>query len=172
MRLPAVPEAYSSPPQLLRFLLGAWSVSKTMQYTRGGKDGIFTGSATFAPLLGDASVLSFVEDGVATLGSDEQYSARQRLLYASDDSATLRVLFDESVARTSAADVMAGARFFHAIALAAPAPPPPFEHPCGPDMYRGRLVLEDEDTFRLLWTVIGPRKLGSVRSTFRRAESS
>ena len=43
-----------------------------------------------------------------------------------------------------------------------------FDHPCGPDMYRGRLALDGEDTFRLLWSVTGPRKLGGVTSTFRR----
>ena len=102
---------------------------------------------------------------------DQEYSARHRLLYMAptEDPTLLRVCFDEARERDSVAAIIAGSRFFHTIEYASmDAYPPPFDHPCGPDMYRGRIALDDKQTFRLLWRVSGPRKLGSVTSTFRR----
>ena len=162
----------STPVQLLSYLLGTWSVSKEMQYTRGGKTGTFAGQATFAWLDCDMPTIAFEEKGMARLApEDQEYSARHRLLYMAptDDPTLLQVCFDEARERDSAAAIIAGSRFFHTIEYASmDAYPPPFDHPCGPDMYRGRIALDDEQTFRLLWRVSGPRKLGSVTSTFRR----
>jgi len=164
-----------TPTQLLSYLLGTWSVSKQYSYVRGGKDGTFAGDADFVRL--DGSTVAFEESGVARLGpDDEEFSGRQRLLYtaAADDPCCIRVLFDEANERDSAASIMTGARFFHTIEMTgSSAPPPAFEHPCGPDMYRGTIKLDDEQTFRLLWSVSGPRKLGTVTSVFcRRASES
>ena len=141
-----------------------------MQYTRGGKDGTFLGHATVASL--DSSTVTFEEQGIAQLSPlGEEYEARQRLLYVASSSDTcVHVLFDESKDRGTVSAIVAGGRAFHTIDLSDAAPQ--FEHPCGPDLYRGRLALDGEDNFRLLWGVSGPRKLGSVISTFRRTSSS
>ena len=157
--------------QLLTYLLGTWSVSKNLQYTRGGKSGTFAGEATFARLNGDASIVSFVEEGTARLEpSGDTYDARQRLLYTADGSTDgVRVYFDEHIgARDDTSSVVKGARFFHDIQFDDAIDLGPFLHPCGPDMYRGKLAFDGESKFRLLWSVSGPRKLGVVTSTFCR----
>ena len=141
-----------------------------MQYNRGGKDGTFTGQATFASL--DASVVGFEEHGTALLApNNDEYQARSSLLYVAAQEKSVRVLFDEGSDRSSAGAILAGARFFHTIEFGGG-----FnveyrlsEHPCGPDVYRGRLAVDGEESFRLLWSVSGPRKLGTVTSTFRRS---
>ena len=167
--------APQSPAALLSYLIGTWTVAKDMQYQRGGKTGTFSGVATFSRLT--ESVVTFEEQGTARLAPDgDAYEARQRLLYthvAGDQApSSVRVLFDEASSRESAAAVLAGARFFHTIEFVGGPNLPPFNHPCGPDMYRGRIALDDECCFRLLWGVSGPRKLGIVVSTFRRVEAS
>ena len=129
------------------------------------------GEATFARLNGDASIVSFVEEGTARLEpSGDTYDARQRLLYTADGSTDgVRVYFDEHIGtRDDTSSVVKGARFFHDIQFDDAIDLGPFLHPCGPDMYRGKLAFDGESKFRLLWSVSGPRKLGVVTSTFCR----
>ena len=144
-----------APPALFTYLLGAWSVAKRLDYQRGGVSGSFAGEASFTAR--DAGVLSFMENGVATL-KGEEFSAQQALLYDCSDERIVRVFFDEA----------SGPRAFHTIDFENPDRIPPFEHPCGPDLYRGRLVIGSANSFELRWNVAGPRKLGSVVSSFRR----
>ena len=160
--LPATPAALSL------YLLGSWTLSKTLQYTRGGRSGTFLGEARFSP-LSDA-VLSYEETGKATLLPDnEQYEARHALLYDfsdNNDRGIVRVSFDEASDRSSVEGRVEAARFFHNIDFAQP--DLPFQHPCGPDMYYGRLLCSSQDAFVLDWRVEGPRKLGRVVSKFSR----
>ena len=90
--LPATPAALSL------YLLGSWTLSKTLQYTRGGRSGTFLGEARFSP-LSDA-VLSCEETGKAMLlPNNEQYEARHALLYDfndNNDRGIVRVSFDEA----------------------------------------------------------------------------
>lgn len=164
-----------SPKALSTFLLGAWSLTKRLSYERGGKSGTFAGEATFAPLAGMDGVVAYVEDGTATLLPEQlQLSARHALLYDCRDGAgesCVQVFFDEASQRDSAVQIMDGGRFFHTIDFASQ-PLPEFRHPCGPDMYYGRLLFESEDAFTLDWRVVGPRKSGAVVSRFRRLHTS
>ena len=151
------------------YLLGSWTLSKTLTYTRGGVSGSFLGQASFSPLAGAPHVLTYEESGVATLGpSAEQFQARHALLYDCGDEDVVRVSFDEASHRQSACEVLSGSRFFHSIDLREP--DAPFAHPCGPDMYYGRLLCSNQDEFVLDWRVEGPRKLGRIISRFRRRD--
>ena len=108
----------------------------------------------------------------------EAFEASRRLLWDCTRSSRARILFDEAVgsARSDNLAIMQAARFFHDIDMLTPSDaaagrstPPPFEHPCGPDLYRGRLLLDSPDSFRLLWTVEGPRKQGRVSASYERS---
>ena len=153
--------APGSPAAFAQYLGGRWTLGKTLQYERGGISGTFAGSAIFLEITNQ--VLAYEEDGVATLGSD-QFAARAALLYDCSNDNAVRVFFDEAKNRESAAAVLAGGRFFHTISW----PLGIFEHPCGPDMYYGRLLLQGPDAFVLDWKVRGPRKYGHVVSRFGR----
>ena len=165
---------------------GKWQLAKEMSYERGGLSGTFTGCAAckhsrcmvrsahaahttcsgraeFSPI--DDGWLAYAESGVALLGSDS-FEARRSLLYQHGSSGPVRCYFDDSPeARTVDARIEA-ARFFHEISLEGSGVP--FLHPCGPDVYRGRLVLESADAFRFDWRVTGPRKQGWITNRFRR----
>ena len=120
------------------------------------------GRAEFSPI--DDGWLAYAESGVALLGSDT-FEARRSLLYQHGCAGPVRCYFDDSPeARTVEARIGA-ARFFHDISLEGSEP---FLHPCGPDIYRGRLVFESVDAFRFDWRVTGPRKQGWITNRFRR----
>lgn len=68
----------------------------------------------------------------------------------------------------AAAARLRAARPFHEIIGLSLEQPPFFEHPCGPDVYRGRLLLERADAFCFDWRVSGPRKLGRIVSKYVR----
>lgn len=155
------------------YLHGTWTVKKEFSYVRGGKCGTFDGKATFTYLPGDDSQLSYIEDGTMLLQPERiTLTARRRLLYDCTAKRHVRVSFDEASSRDPA-DMLRSARFFHDIWLAEDgAPPPPFDHPCGPDMYTGRLLISEKDAFALHWRVDGPRKSGMQSLLYTRATAS
>ncbi|WP_421938164.1 DUF6314 family protein [Pelagibius sp.] len=58
-------------------------------------------------------------------------------------------------------------RFFHALDLSNG--PWACTHLCDPDRYEGEFTVLDADTWRVVWTVTGPRKEQRLDSTYRRA---
>lgn len=123
---------------------GRWLLSKELSYVRGGVSGTFSGGACFGRL--DEQWLAYSEQGRATLGEEgttpQIFEASRRLLYdCSQPAGRVDCYFDEAADRTPRG-VRGGARFFHGLQLptAAAEAVRPFEHPCGPDLYRGRLV--------------------------------
>ena len=146
-----------------------------MRYARGGKDSKFTGTAEFVELDGGdgRSRLAYREEGEVTLQPERtRLSAAKRLIYdfgvQPEDHGPVRVFFDEADSREPA-DVLQSARFFHDISLGAGVDePPPFRHPCGPDMYTGVLSISARDHFVMTWDVEGPRKSGTVISRYER----
>ena len=147
---------------LRNYWRGKWHVAKQMSYERGGVSGTFTGRAEFSSI--DDSWLSYVESGVALLGSDS-YEASRSLLYQCGYTGPVQCYFDDSPKLRTAEDRIGAARFFHDIRLEGVEA---FEHPCGPDVYRGRLIFESVDAFRFDWHVTGPRKQGVIMNCFRR----
>ena len=166
-----------TPLQLANYLRGSWSLTKTMQYARGGKHGTFSGTAEFAELDCDdgRSRLSYCEAGEMVLLPEEtRLSASKRLLYDfggaqgdHDNSRVVKVFFDEAPSR-SPGDVLRSAKYFHDIDMTSREEVPPFKHPCGPDMYTGGIAISDAEAFVMTWKVEGPRKVGTVVSRFRR----
>ena len=166
----ALHSAVAHPHALRGFLQGEWTLSKTFDYVRGGVTSSFFGTATFTPLI--ENILSYEERGELIVQGQPNMPAYRRLLWDFSDN-PVSVSFDEAQDRSSASEILAGARFFHHISLAsttrlADGNPPSFEHPCGPDLYIGQLLLSKEDEFEILWRVVGPRKNGSILNSFVR----
>jgi len=164
-----------SPDALYEYLCGRWQLTKSMDYTPGGGvAGEFVGVADFEPLrCADGGVrLSYLEDGMATLGGGQSVSATKRLLWDLSTS-PVHVHFDEARDRDPEA-ILEGARFFHTIELPVEAEedPPPFEHWCTPDTYRGSLTFESSDAFLMTWQVQGPKKLGNIVGKYARSSPS
>ena len=73
----------ATPAALLSYLLGPWTLTKTLTYTRGGLSGTFRGDAAFVPLAGSPRVLAYEEKGKVTLEPDmESFDARRSILKA------------------------------------------------------------------------------------------
>ena len=126
---------------------------------------IDSGRAEFSPI--DDGRLAYAETGVALLGSDT-FEASRSLLYQHGCAGPVRCYFDDSPeARPVEARIQA-ARFFHDISLDGSSEPCLSKHPCGPDVYSGRLIFESVDAFRFDWRVTGPRKQGWITNRFRR----
>ena len=162
-------QAPCTPAALSLFMIGSWTLNKSLNYQHGGKSGSFVGNADFRELSDTKKmVLAYDESGVATFEPDnEQFNARMQLLYDCSSESEVRVLFDEAKTTSSGKPRLAGGRFFHTIDWTSR--PPKFSHPCGPDMYYGQLIVTGPDTFVLDWRVEGPRKRGSVVSRFTRS---
>ena len=163
-----------TPPELANYLSGQWHVRKEMFYARGGKDATFAGDAAFEALDDGQRHLLYKEDGIMTLADQRRLTASRRLIYdfepVGDCPNRICIYFDEALSRDRGA-VLRDARYFHDLWLPADptASPPPFNHPCGPDVYTGTLSLESADTFVLDWRVDGPRKSGVQTFQYRRA---
>jgi len=112
-----------------------------------------------------------VEATRGVVEEQQRLAASRKLIYHFHPD-RVRVYFDE--ARTNdPKEVLLSQRFFHDIELPEEedsSSQPSFSHPCGPDMYRGRLELCDADSFILHWKVEGPRKLGMQTLLYRRCE--
>ena len=140
---PAAWQRPCSAGTLCDYFAGRWSLRKEMSYVRGGISGTFSGDACFHR-MGD-EWLAYAEQGKATLGEEgskpQIFEASRRLLYdCSQPAGRVECYFDEATDRTPAG-VREGAKFFHEIQLPMAADAvPPFEHPCGPDLYRGKLI--------------------------------
>ena len=158
------------------FLTGKWQLDKTFSYVRGGAPGTFSGTASFNALAcaDDILRLQYYEEGTAVLKGDRPMvlPATRRLLWEfapNGNDYLVSVYFDESCSGAGNVAVVQSARFFHSIQLSPDgATPPPFDHPCGPDVYRGRLSLRMSDEFVLRWDVIGPRKTGTQLLCYKR----
>ena len=102
--------------------------------------------------------------------SGRELSAHRRLLWECCGQHA-RVWFDEQRRPLSADAVRRGARFFHEIRFEGGVPRP-FEHPGGPDLYMGRLLLTSPYEWSLLWRVSGPRKLGELQMRYTRERTT
>ena len=153
------------------YLRGRWQLTKAMDYTPGGgASGSFVGKATFEPLrCADGGVrLTYLEEGMATLGGSQSIAATKRLLWDLT-TAPVKVHFDEALARDPES-ILASSRFFHAIDLADDprVDPPPFVHLCDPDTYRGVFAFESDAAFAITWHVTGPKKDGTIIGKYTR----
>ena len=159
---------------LYSYLAGEWRLDKSFSYVRGGVSGTFTGTASFNALsCGDNMPrLSYFEEGSAVLTRPGDrpmtLAATRRLLWEFHSADRVVVSFDEATEPRDPPAILANARFFHTIKLSDACVPPPFEHPCGPDVYTGRLSLDASNAFMMRWAVQGPRKSGTQLYRYKR----
>lgn len=134
---------------LKAFLQGEWNLERRVQDGRAGQNGALTGAATFAAA---GSGLLYREEGRLAIGGHEG-PALQSYRYAFPFPARAAVHF-------------ADGRFFHDLDLSSGAWA--CTHPCGADRYDGAFSVADAQSWRVVWTVKGPRKDLTLDSTYRR----
>jgi hypothetical protein len=126
----------------LEFLLGSWSVDRTIKDHRAGTAGSFTGTATLRPDRADPSRADYVESGTMSYGI-YQGPARRELEYRGRPEGTVEVRF-------------ADGRLFVVLDLRRPSWSG--VHPCRADRYELATEVLDADTVEERWRVRGPAK--------------
>jgi Family of unknown function (DUF6314) len=160
-RRPSVPPSEADPgSDLYGYLLGSWSVERTLLDRASGTRGAFTGVVRFSPSSADGGMVLYEEGTLhwpAPGGSPTSNAAsRSYLLRRTSAPDTLDVFF-------------ADGRPFHRMSFEANASHD--QHWCDPDTYQVRYVLEGPNAFRYSWDVQGPAKDLLLESTLRRLGS-
>ena len=150
------PDAASA-VDLRAYLLGSWSVSRTLWDRSADTRGTFTGVASF--IEADDGALRFREEGTvhwAAPGGEPFTGPAQReyVLHASDRPDTLEVFFPDG-------------RPFHRMSFLSADDSE--LHWCDPDTYRVSYSLVSHDEYRYSWDVSGPAKNLLLESVLRRA---
>ena len=167
---------------------GNWKLAKEMSYERGGLSGTFTGarsnavytvrshhiSITLHQHMGSHCITwhrTSTQAGRSSRPSTTAGSRMQRQVsrsWARTHSRRAGGCFTSTGAQGQCGEArIQAARFFHDISLDG-SEPCLSKHPCGPDVYSGRLIFESVDAFRFDWRVTGPRKQGWITNRFRR----
>ncbi|MFJ7333512.1 DUF6314 family protein [Streptomyces sp. NPDC101116] len=149
---------------VLAYLAGRWSVSRSVRDLASGTDGQFTGTTEFradteftgttefrADAEGPGGLLhhesgTFVWQGVAR-------PAERTLRFLPGPGGTARVRF-------------ADGRPFHDLDLTSGRHVA--DHPCSADLYRGEFTVRDSDHWRTVWRVRGPAKDLVLRTDYAR----
>jgi hypothetical protein len=134
---------------LRAFLQGEWSLERRVQDRRAGHDGRLTGGAAFTA---EGESLLYREQGRLVIG-DHDGPALQSYRYTFATAGRAAVQFGDG-------------RFFHDLDLTTGAWH--CTHLCDPDRYQGAFTVPDADSWRVVWTVAGPRKDLVLDSTYRR----
>lgn len=130
---------------------GRWTIARIFEVRRGGPDGRFDGTATFAPLGSDS--LRYDEIGVLRLTGATPMRAERAYVWR---------FAGEGVAVT-----FADGRPFHRFVPAAVALGT--DHACGDDLYRVTYGFADWPGWSSCWTVTGPRKDYTMTTRYRPA---
>lgn len=136
-------------PDLADFLVGSWSLRRTILASDGQRLGEFTGSGEFTPA---GTVLEYRERGTLRFGG-YQGSASRELRYHVTGPGQAAVYFDYG-------------DFFHELDLRRGYWNT--SHPCRDDLYRGEFEVLDSGTWWQCWEVSGPTKNHVLRTRFRR----
>jgi hypothetical protein len=141
----------------LEFLVGAWTVDRSIEDHRSGISGSFLGSAVLAGIAGqdDASAIaraSYHETGELRFGAHAA-TAWRRLEYVRCGGAVL-LYFTDGRPYTDL-DLRSGAWRG--------------EHQCVADHYEVRTLVRSQDELLELWRVRGPDKDYDATTTLRRA---
>ena len=149
------------------YLLGTWSVERTLLDRATGSRGTFTGVVRFTPLAGgttnrlnDDGGLHFHEEGtiVWTSYTGKPFTgpaSRDYLLRPTGTVDTLDMFFPDG-------------RPFHRMGFGQQSSDD--EHWCDPDTYRVTYTLVGPAEFRYRWDVTGPTKDQLIESVLRRTE--
>jgi hypothetical protein len=133
---------------LIALLSGRWSVRRRLLDLRSGREGDFTGTASFEP---EGGRLRWAETGRMRFGGHEGPAERRLSIVRGPDGWTVE--FEDG-------------RPFHPLDLATGACA--VEHRCGDDLYAGEYRLLGPDALDVRWRVTGPRKDQEILTTYRR----
>ena len=135
---------------LRAYLIGRWRIERRIRDRRLRCDGLFQGDAEFN---NDGAGLRYEETGVLRFGDYQgqarraahyQFSAPDRAIVTFEDGG----LFHDLDLTTGLWRVL---------------------HPCGFDLYRGRIAARAPDCWATAWRVSGPRKDQVMLATYTRA---
>ena len=141
---------------LRAYLLGSWSVERTLRDRSSGTRGTFTGVARFSPADDDG--LDFHEEGTVRWptpdgGAFTGPASRNYILQPADSPDAMDMTFPDG-------------RPFHRMSFRETASQD--NHWCDPDTYRVTYALRGPDEFSYSWDVQGPRKDLLLESVLRR----
>jgi hypothetical protein len=141
---------------LRAYLLGSWSVERTLWDRSSGTRGTFTGVALFSPADDDG--LDFHEEGTVRWptpdgGAFTGPASRNYILQPADSPDAMDMTFPDG-------------RPFHRMSFRETASQD--NHWCDPDTYRVTYALRGPDEFSYSWDVQGPRKDLLLESVLRR----
>lgn len=129
---------------------GEWRLERVITQANGA-DGRFSGRAEWWP---DGEGLTCRETGVLQLEGQAPLQGERRYLWRRGADGGIEILFGDG-------------RPFHRIA---PEFTPGDRHHCPPDTYDVRYVFHRWPVWSSTWTVRGPRKAYTMRSTYRRID--
>ena len=136
------------------FLEGQWELKRRLDDRHADQQGRLTGAAVFSA---DGADLQYREAGRLVIGGPadpvHEGPALQSYRYAFPAPQRASVHFRDG-------------RYFHDLDLSGGAWR--CTHLCDPDRYEGAFTVLDADTWRVVWTVAGPRKDLTLDSTYRR----
>lgn len=148
------PENLLQISNLKGFLEGEWRLVRRIDDRRAGQPGRLTGEAVFSA---DGADLQYREEGRLVIGGPADP------VHAGLALQSYRYAFP---APQRAAAHFRDGRFFHDLDLTSGHWA--CTHLCDPDRYEGEFAVLDADTWRVVWTVAGPRKDLTLDSTYRR----
>ncbi|MFO1190023.1 MAG: DUF6314 family protein [Alphaproteobacteria bacterium] len=134
---------------LCAYLAGGWRIERRIRDRRLHCDGLFSGHATFRAAAGG---LRYEETGRLRFG-DYQGQARRGAHYDFVAPDKANVTFEDG-------------GLFHDLVLTKGLWR--VLHPCGPDLYRGRIQARSADCWQVAWRVSGPRKDQVMLATYQR----
>ena len=135
---------------LRAYLSGAWRVTREIDDRRAGQHDAFTGTAHFRA---DGDDLVYEETGTLQLGGYEGEAARVYRYCFPQRCDQADVQFDDGLP-------------FHQLTLTNGSWSG--VHLCDPDTYDGMVTTVGLDSWRSLWTVVGPRKDMELVTLFER----
>ncbi|MCC7282811.1 MAG: hypothetical protein IT556_10535 [Acetobacteraceae bacterium] len=134
---------------LRAYLAGDWRIERRIRDRRLCCDGLFSGQARFGAA---GAGLRCEETGRLRFG-DYQGQARRGTFYDFVAPHKANVTFEQG-GLFHDLDLRSG--LWRAL------------HPCGPDLYRGRIAARSADCWQAAWWVSGPRKDQIMLATYRR----
>ncbi len=140
------------PADTYAYLLGRWSVERTVVDRHGGSGGRFSGTAEARPTGETGSTAAYVEDG-CFVTAGRSWPAQRRLLYRRLPSGAVAMDFADG--RPFIQCDLSGGRWA-------------CEHLCGPDVYRMEYEALGPDALIERWDVSGPAKDYRAETTLAR----
>jgi hypothetical protein len=125
--------------------VSSWRLERRIEDRRGNRVGAAFGEATIAAGVGKATAIC--REALTIDYAGRRFAGEQTMLWRFDRADGATLLFKDG-------------RFFIAMRFGGDGGlwRSAFSHGCGEDLYEGAAEIADEDTWRLVWNVPGPRK--------------